>query len=78
MPNDSTRTVLVAIGADLGVALAKVGTAVFTGSSAACALPNHSPIPPTTCSSSLLSVAAAARPTTSIPWDTGGKPTSGR
>jgi cation diffusion facilitator family transporter len=34
MPNDSTRTVLVAIGADLGVALAKVGTAVFTGSSA--------------------------------------------
>jgi cation diffusion facilitator family transporter len=34
MPNDSTRTVLVAIGADLGVALAKVGAAVFTGSSA--------------------------------------------
>ena len=31
MPNDSTRTVLVAIGADLGVALAKVGTAAFTG-----------------------------------------------
>ena len=30
-PNDSTRTVLVAIGADLGVALAKVGTAAFTG-----------------------------------------------
>ena len=25
MPNDSMRTVLVAIGADLGVALAKVG-----------------------------------------------------
>ena len=37
MPNDSTRTVLVAIGADLGVALAKVGTAVFTGSSAVAA-----------------------------------------
>jgi cation diffusion facilitator family transporter len=34
MPDDSTRTVLVAIGADLGVALAKVGAAVFTGSSA--------------------------------------------
>jgi cation diffusion facilitator family transporter len=33
MPNDSTRTVLVAIGTDLGVALAKVGTAVLTGSS---------------------------------------------
>jgi cation diffusion facilitator family transporter len=37
MPDDSTRTVLVAIGADLGVALAKVGTAVFTGSSAVAA-----------------------------------------
>jgi cation diffusion facilitator family transporter len=33
-PNDSTRTILVAIAADLGVALAKVGTAVFTGSTA--------------------------------------------
>lgn len=37
MPDDSTRTVLVAIGADLGVALAKVGAAVFTGSSAVAA-----------------------------------------
>jgi divalent metal cation (Fe/Co/Zn/Cd) transporter len=37
MPNNSTRTVLVAIGADVGVALAKVGTAVFTGSSAVAA-----------------------------------------
>jgi cation diffusion facilitator family transporter len=37
MPDSSTRTVLVAIGADLGVALAKVGTAVFTGSSAVAA-----------------------------------------
>jgi divalent metal cation (Fe/Co/Zn/Cd) transporter len=34
MPDDSTRTVLVALGAGLGVALAKVGAAVFTGSSA--------------------------------------------
>jgi divalent metal cation (Fe/Co/Zn/Cd) transporter len=32
MPDDSTRTVLVALGAGLGVALAKVGAAVFTGS----------------------------------------------
>ena len=37
MPDDSTRTVLIAIGTDLGVALAKVGTAVFTGSSAVAA-----------------------------------------
>jgi divalent metal cation (Fe/Co/Zn/Cd) transporter len=37
MPNDSTWTVLAAIGAHLGVALAKVGTAVFTGSSAVAA-----------------------------------------
>lgn len=37
MPRESTRTVLVAIGTDLGVALAKIGTAVFTGSSAVAA-----------------------------------------
>jgi cation diffusion facilitator family transporter len=36
-PNESTRTVLVAIGADLGVALAKVVTALFTSSSAVAA-----------------------------------------
>ena len=42
MPNDSTRTVLVALGADLGVALAKVGAAVFTGSSALAAEAAHS------------------------------------
>jgi cation diffusion facilitator family transporter len=42
MPNDSMRTVLVAIGADLGVALAKVGAAVFTGSSALAAEASHS------------------------------------
>jgi cation diffusion facilitator family transporter len=37
MPNESMRTVLVAIGADLGVALAQVFAAVFTGSSAVAA-----------------------------------------
>jgi len=37
MPNESTRTVLVAIAADLAVALAKVVTAVLTGSSAVAA-----------------------------------------
>ena len=30
MPDDSTRTVLVALGAGIGVTLAKVGAAVFT------------------------------------------------
>ncbi len=35
MPDDSSmRTVLVALGSGLGVALAKVAVAVFTGSSA--------------------------------------------
>jgi len=64
MPNQSTRTVLAAIGADLGIALAKVFAAVFTGPTAvAAAARNHWPIPPTTCSSSWLSVAAAAVPT---------------
>ncbi len=34
MPNDSMRTVLVALGSGLAVALAKVAVAVVTGSSA--------------------------------------------
>jgi cation diffusion facilitator family transporter len=42
MPNDSMRTVLVAIAADLGVALAKVGAAVVTGSPAMAAEASHS------------------------------------
>jgi len=42
MSNDSTRTILVAIGADLGIALAKVVAAVFTGSAAVAAEASHS------------------------------------
>jgi cation diffusion facilitator family transporter len=42
MPNDSMRTVLVALGSGLGVALAKVAVAVFTGSSAMAAEASHS------------------------------------
>jgi cation diffusion facilitator family transporter len=42
MPNDSTRTVLVALGAGLGVALAKVVAAVITGSTALAAEAAHS------------------------------------
>src|ERR1700722_3465251 len=42
MPSDSTRTVLVALGAGLGVALAKLGAAVFTGSAALAAEAAHS------------------------------------
>jgi cation diffusion facilitator family transporter len=42
MADDSTRTVLVALGAGLGVALAKVGAAVFAGSSAMAAEASHS------------------------------------
>jgi hypothetical protein len=38
----------------------------------------HWPITPTTCPCSLLSGAAAALPTISIRWGTGGKPSSGR
>ena len=41
-PDDSTRTVLVALGAGLGVTLAKVGAAVFTGSTALAAEAAHS------------------------------------
>src|SRR6476661_4379674 len=42
MPNDSMRTVLVALGAGFGVALAKGGAAAFTGSSALAAEAAHS------------------------------------
>jgi cation diffusion facilitator family transporter len=42
MPNDSKRTVLVALGAGIGVTLAKVGAAVFTGSTALAAEAAHS------------------------------------
>ena len=42
MPNDSMRTVLVALGSGLAVALAKVGVAVFTGSAAMAAEASHS------------------------------------
>ncbi len=42
MPDGSMRTVLVALGSGLGVALAKVAVAVFTGSSAMAAEASHS------------------------------------
>jgi cation diffusion facilitator family transporter len=42
VPNDSMRTVLVALGAGIGVTLAKVGAAVFTGSTALAAEAAHS------------------------------------
>lgn len=43
MPDDSMRTVLVALGAGVGVAVAKAGAAVFTGSAAMAAEAAHSP-----------------------------------
>jgi cation diffusion facilitator family transporter len=42
MPNDSMRTVLVALVSGLGVALAKFGAAAFTGSPALAAEASHS------------------------------------
>ncbi len=42
MPNESTRTVLVALLAGIGVTLAKVGAAVLTGSAAMAAEASHS------------------------------------
>jgi hypothetical protein len=42
MPNDSMRTVLVALGAGLGVAVAKAGAAAFTASTALAAEAAHS------------------------------------
>ena len=42
MPNDSMRTVLVALGSGLAVALAKAAVAVVTGSAAMAAEASHS------------------------------------
>ncbi len=42
MPDDSTRTVVVALGVGIGVTLAKVGAAVVTGSTAMAAEAAHS------------------------------------
>ena len=42
MPDDSMRTVLVSLGAGIGVALAKAVTAAFTGSTALAAEAAHS------------------------------------
>jgi cation diffusion facilitator family transporter len=42
MPNDSTRTVVVALGSGLAVAVAKAGAAAFTGSTAMAAEAAHS------------------------------------
>src|SRR6516162_288094 len=42
MPDDSMRTVLVSLGAGIGVALAKAVTAAFTGSTALAAEAEHS------------------------------------
>ena len=42
MPDDSMRTVLVSLGAGIGVALAKAVTAIFTGSTALAAEAAHS------------------------------------
>jgi divalent metal cation (Fe/Co/Zn/Cd) transporter len=78
MPDDSTRTVLVALGAGLGVALAKIGAAVFTGSSAMAAEASHSLSD--TANDLFLFVAqrrSTATRTTGTRWGTGGKPTSG-
>jgi hypothetical protein len=41
MPDDTTRTVLVALLAGIGVTLAKIGAAVFTGSTALAAEAAH-------------------------------------
>jgi divalent metal cation (Fe/Co/Zn/Cd) transporter len=79
MPDESTRTVLVALGAGIGVMLAKVGAAVFTGSTALAAEAAHSLAD--TANDLSLFVAqrrSSALPTLSIPWGTGGRPTSGR
>jgi len=79
MPEDSMRTVLVALGAGLGVTLAKVGAAVFTGSTALAAEAAHSLADNAKDVSLFIAQRRSSRPATiSIRWGTAGKPTSGR
>ncbi len=73
MPDDSTRTVVVARGVGIGVTLAEVGAAVITGSTAMAAGAAHSladtgnDLSLFIAQRSLLSAAAAALPTISTP-----------
>jgi divalent metal cation (Fe/Co/Zn/Cd) transporter len=77
MPNESTRTVWIALVAGLGVALAKAGAAVFTGSPAMAAEASHSLAD--TANDLLLLVAQrrSTRGPDDRPLGTGEKPTSG-
>ena len=80
MPNDSSmRTVLVALGSGLAVALAKAVVAVVTGSAARPPRPRIRSAD--TANDLFLFVAqrrSTRRPDDRHPWGTGGKPTSGR
>lgn len=79
MPDESTRTVLVSLVAGIGVTLAKVGAAAFTGSSAMAAEASHSLAD--NVNDLFLFVAqrrSSRRPDARHPLGTGGKPTSGR
>ena len=77
MPDGSIRTVLVALGSGLGVALAKVAVAVFTGSSTMAAEASHS-LADTANDFLFVAQRRSTRAlTTGIPWDMGGKPTLG-
>ena len=78
MPNDSMRTVLVALGSGLAVALAKTAVAVITGSAAMAAEASHSLAD--TANDLFLFVAqrrSTRHPDDRDPWGTGEKPTSG-
>ncbi len=78
-PDDSTRTVLVALGAGLGVTLAKVGAAVFTGSAALAAEAAHSLADNANDLSLFIAQRRSRRPADDQhPLGYGGKPTSGR
>jgi divalent metal cation (Fe/Co/Zn/Cd) transporter len=78
MPNDSMRTVLVALGSGLAVAVAKAVVAVVTGSAAMAAEASHSLAD--TANDLFLFVAqrrSTRGPDDRHPLGTGEKPTSG-
>ncbi len=77
MPNESTRTVWVAVASGFAVAVAKVGAAVVTAPPAMAAEASHSLADAANDLLLLVAQRRSARPTNDVPLGTAGRPTSG-
>lgn len=80
MPDESMRTVVVALGAGIEVTLAKIGAAVFTGSTAMAAEAAHSLADNANDLALFIAQRRSSRPSDDQHplGGTDGKPTSGR